>query len=316
MQNKLSFYNAKGPSVMIVGSVAYDTIHTPFETGERILGGSASYASLAASYFAPVQLVGVVGHDFLESDQQRLKDHGIDLTGLQVDPSGKTFFWEGRYHANFNRRDTIDLQLNVFERFEPKLPDTYRKAPYVLLGTIHPALQAHVLDQLIDRSKAFVWADTIQIWIEQTREAFTALVKRIDGLIINDDEAERFTGKSNVIEAGQQLLNDFPLTAVIIKKGEHGACLFHRDGRFLLPAYPVTELRDPTGAGDSFAGALLGFLAARGCHDFNTLKAAMFYATVTASMTVEAFSCNRLETAGAEAIQSRCDELKQMTQLS
>ena len=291
---------------LIVGSVAYDNIVTPYMSGNRILGGSASYASLAASYFTTVRLVGIVGDDFDDASIRRLENRGICLEGLQRDNTGPTFHWSGRYHANFNRRDTLDTQLNVFENFRPNLPTGYKSSPYVLLGNIEPALQAHVLAQM--EGSAFIIADTMDLWINTRREALLEVIRRVDCCIINDIEAPLLTGEKNFFKAGWRILELGPKMA-ILKKGEHGSCLFHPDGLFALPAYPVTNLQDPTGAGDSFAGSLLGYLAAVNDTSFSTLKQAMLYATVTASLTVEAFSCDRLESAGPTEIVERYKKL-------
>ena len=295
--------------VLVVGSVAYDSIITPHATGERILGGSAAYACLAASYFAPPRIVGVVGHDFRDRDRAKLAKRGIDLDGLATDPSGRTFAWRGRYHENYNRRDTEDLQLNVFEQFRPLLPDAHRATPFVMLGNIRPDLQLRVLDQLT--APRFVLADTIDIWIETQREALGEVMRRADLLVVNDTESAKLTGEANVIVAGHRL-REHGCRTVIIKKGEHGAVLFHAEGLFTLPAFPVTELRDPTGAGDSFAGALLGYLAATGKTDFATLRQAMVFGTAVASLTVEAFSTDRLAKAGCREIRARRKALLRM----
>jgi len=295
--------------LLVVGSVAFDNVITPQAEQERILGGAASYCSFAASYYAKVRMVGVVGNDFGEADLNRLRARGIDREGVQRDESGPTFFWKGKYHENFNRRDTLDIRLNVFENFRPDLPDSYKDSPFVLLGNIHPALQMHVLDQLSGNS--FVLADTIDLWIETEREALLSLIPKVSLLVINDSEAEELTGESNVILAGHQLRKMGP-ESVIVKKGEHGAVLFHEEGLFALPAYPVTQLHDPTGAGDSFAGALIGRLASRNRADFSAIKEAMLYATCTASLTVEAFGCDRLESAGKAEIEDRVTALKQL----
>ena len=244
---------------LIVGSVAYDDIVTPHMSGKCILGGSAFYASLAASYFTFVRLVGIVGNDFGEASIRRLENRGICLDGLRRDGSGPTFHWSGKYHANFNLRDTLDTQLNVFENFRPDLPAGYKRSPYVLLGNIEPALQLHVLDQVED--SAFVVADTMDLWINTRRDALLEVIRRVDCCTINDTEAPLLTGEENFFSAGWKILELGPKMA-ILKKGEHGSCLFHPDGLFALPAYPVTNLQDPTGAGDSFDGSLLGYLAA------------------------------------------------------
>jgi len=295
--------------LLVVGSVAFDNVITPYGEKEHILGGAASYCSLAASYYTQVRMVGVIGNDFGDEHLDRLRSRGIDLEGVQKDDSGPTFFWKGRYHENFNRRDTLDIQLNVFEKFRPDLPDSYKDSNFVLLGNIHPALQMHVLDQL--QGSSFVLADTIDLWIEIERKALLDLIKKVNLFVINDTEAEELTDEKNIILAGNKLREMGPET-VIIKKGEHGAILFHEDGMFALPAYPVTELRDPTGAGDSFAGALIGRLASRNRSDFQAIKEAMVYATCTASLTVEAFGCDRLESAGVKVIKERSDTLHRL----
>ena len=295
--------------LLVVGSVAFDNVITPYGEKEHILGGAASYCSLAASYYTQVRMVGVIGNDFGDEHLDRLRSRGIDLEGVQKDDSGPTFFWKGRYHENFNRRDTLDIQLNVFEKFRPDLPDSYKDSNFVLLGNINPALQMHVLDQL--QGSSFVLADTIDLWIEIERKALLDLIKKVNLFVINDTEAEELTEEKNIILAGNKLREMGPET-VIIKKGEHGAILFHEDGMFALPAYPVTELRDPTGAGDSFAGALIGRLASRNRSDFQAIKEAMVYATCTASLTVEAFGCDRLESAGVKVIKERSDTLHRL----
>ena len=295
--------------LLVVGSVAFDNVITPHAEQERILGGAASYCSFAASYYANVRMVGVVGNDFGESDLDRLRARGIDLEGVKRDESGPTFFWKGKYHENFNRRDTLDIRLNVFENFRPDLPPSYLNSEFVLLGNIHPALQMHVLDQL--SGNPFILADTIDLWIETEREALLSLIQKVSLFVINDSEAEEMTGESNIILAGDKLRQMGP-QSVIIKKGEHGAVLFHEDGKFALPAFPVTQLNDPTGAGDSFAGALIGRLASRNRTDFSAIKEAMLYATCTASLTVEAFGCDRLESAGKSEIEQRVSSLNQL----
>ncbi|MDA8806437.1 PfkB family carbohydrate kinase [Opitutales bacterium] len=301
--------SSESSPLLVVGSVAFDNVITPQAEQERILGGAASYCSFAASYYTQVRMVGVVGNDFGESDLDRLRARGIDLEGVKKDDSGPTFFWKGKYHENFNRRDTLDIQLNVFEKFRPDLPESYKDSSFVLLGNIHPALQMNVLDQLAGNS--FVLADTIDLWIETERESLLSLIKKVSLFVINDSEAEELTGESNVILAGEKLRQMGP-ESVIIKKGEHGAILFHDEGMFALPAYPVTQLHDPTGAGDSFAGALIGRLSSQNRSDFSAIKEAMLYATCTASLTVEAFGCDRLESAGKSEIEERVASLNQL----
>ena len=309
MPDKIKSDSADSSPLLVVGSVAFDNVITPHAEKERILGGAASYCSFAASYYSEVRMVGVVGNDFGDSDMERLRARGIDLEGVQKDDSGPTFFWKGKYHENFNRRDTLDIRLNVFENFRPDLPESYKDSSFVLLGNIHPALQLHVLEQL--SGSAFVLADTIDLWIETEREALLSLIKKVSLFVINDTEAEELTNEPNIIIAGEKLRQMGP-DSVIIKKGEHGAILFHEDGMFALPAYPVTQLHDPTGAGDSFAGALIGRLSSRNRSDFSAIKDAMLYATCTASLTVEAFGCERLESAGNSEIEERVSSLHQL----
>jgi sugar/nucleoside kinase (ribokinase family) len=295
--------------VLVVGSIAFDQITTPSAESGRVLGGSATYASIAASYLAPVNLVGVVGNDFSKNDFDRLRAHSIDLEGLQTNLSGPTFFWSGIYGENFANRETTDTQLNVFEHFNPTLPDSYRDTPYVLLGNIHPDLQHRVLDQI--SGKPFVAADTMDLWINISHDELNRLLPRLNLFVLNDDESEMLTKESNVIVAGKRLMGMGP-KIVVIKKGEHGSILFHSDGLFSFPAYPVTHVEDPTGAGDTYLGALVGSLTAQDRTDFTALKKAIVYATATASLAIESFSCDRLEQAGRETIERRRTELLQL----
>lgn len=312
MAERINSDSSDSSPLLVVGSVAFDNVITPYGEQQHILGGAASYCSFAASYFAQARMVGVIGNDFGDEHLNRLRSRGIDLEGVKRDESGPTFFWKGKYHENFNRRDTLDIQLNVFQNFRPDLPASYLDSSFVLLGNIHPALQMHVLDQL--PGSPFVLADTIDLWIETERASLLELIKKVSLFVINDSEAEELTEENNVIVAGEKLRQMGP-QSVIIKKGEHGAILFHQDGMFALPAFPVTELRDPTGAGDSFAGALMGRLASRNRSDFKAIKEAMVFATSTASLTVEAFGCDRLESAGCDAIKQRYDQLLQLISL-
>ena len=295
---------------LIIGSVAIDRVATPSAESGEILGGAASYAAIAASYFAPTQLVGIVGRDFSRRFIDRLRRHRIDLSGLQIDPGGKTFYWSGRYAENFNRCETLEIRLNVFETFSPSLPPAYRDTRYVMLGNITPALQHRVMDQ-VPRG-AFVLADTRDLWINIARADLARLLPRVNLLTVNEDEAELLAGEKNLILAGRKIRRMGP-RIVIIKKGSHGSLLFHPDGLFALPAYPVTRLTDPTGAGDSYAGALVGYLASVDRTDFAALKKAVAYATACASLTVESFSVDRLSAGGRRAIDARYRELERLT---
>jgi sugar/nucleoside kinase (ribokinase family) len=303
--------SASPREVLIVGSVAFDDLETPLGDKGRVVGGSATYASIAASYHAPVRLVGVVGGDFV-NEIPRLKRRGIDLSGLQVVPEGKTFFWSGVYHENFAGRTTRATELNVFAEFNPVLPKAYAKTPFVLLANIQPELQHRVLDQM--QGKSFVAADTMNLWINLTRKDLDRLLPRLDLFILNDEEAEMMTGLKDIHLAGVELRRRGP-KSVLIKKGAHGAVLFHSKGTFTTPAFPVPEVRDPTGAGDSFAGALIGSLAAQRASDFQALCRAMFDATAAASFTVQALGPDALEKAGRAALARRTAKLLAMTQI-
>lgn len=307
----MSTYPKASRPCLIVGSVAIDRVATPFAQSDNILGGAASYASIAASYFAPTRLVGAVGGDFPKPFLKRFEKHGIDTTGLQIEKESKTFYWSGKYHENFAGRDTLEIQLNVFEKFSPTLPELYRETPYVMLGAIQPALQHRVVDQLKGKN-AFILADTFDLWIKTTREDLDRLLPRVDLLVINEDESKLLTGETSLILAGRKLRKMGP-RIVVLKKGEHGSLLFHPEGFFAIPAYPVTKFIDPTGAGDSYAGALIGYLASVNRTDLPALKKAVAYATACASLTVESFSVNRLSAGGRKTIDSRYKELEQMT---
>src|SRR6266511_255184 len=245
-------------SVLVVGSTAPDSINTPYRENPRLLGGSASHAAVAASFFAPVKLVGIVGADFPKRYLQLYRRHGIDLEGLQV-AAGKTFHWAGEYEVNMNNRRTLKTELGVFDRFTPDLPHAYRRTPFVLLANIAPALQHHVLDQMT-RPK-FVVADTMDLWLNIALEDLLRLLRRIDGFVLNDSEAHQLTKQDNVFAAMKQLHRLGP-KFVIIKKGSHGSMLSGPKGCFLCPAYPLPKVVDPTGAGDSFIGGLMGYLSA------------------------------------------------------
>jgi sugar/nucleoside kinase (ribokinase family) len=297
---------------LIIGSVAIDRVATPTAQSDRILGGAASYAAIAASYFAPTRLVAIVGGDFPAPYLRRLKKHHIDLAGLQVDPAGKTFYWSGIYHEHFAGRDTLEIQLNVFEKFSPVLPPAYRDTPYVMLGAIQPALQNHVIDQLGGRRRPFILADTFDLWIHQTRPELERMLRRIDLFVINEDESLLLTGARDLV-AASRLLRKMGPRIVVIKKGAHGSMLFHPEGQFAIPAYPVAKFVDPTGAGDSYAGALLGYLASVDRSDFPALKKAVAYATAVSSLTVESFSVNRLSAAGRKEIDRRFSALRALT---
>jgi sugar/nucleoside kinase (ribokinase family) len=296
-------------SVLVVGSIALDTVKTPVEEHTDLLGGSAAYASVSASFFSPVSLVGIVGDDFPTHHVDYLRSRQINLDGLQIVP-GKTFRWSGEYMWDLNTRETRSVELNVFEHFNPTLPAAYAEMPYVLLGNIAPKLQSHVLDQI--RRRQFVIADTMDLWINLAKEDLTALIARVDMLILNDSEARLFTGETSLIKAGAKIRAMGP-QYVAIKKGEHGCLLFGPNQFFSCGAYPLEDIHDPTGAGDTFAGGLVGYLAAHdgGGVTFEALRKAVVYGSVMASFNVEAFSLERLRT----LTQNDIDERYQMFRL-
>jgi cytidine kinase len=299
-------------SVLIVGSIALDTVKTPVEEHADLLGGSALYAALGASFFSPVRLVGVVGDDFPASEFEFWKARKIDSEGVQR-ASGKTFRWSGEYSWDLNTRETRSVALNVFENYQPALPESYRDTDFVLLANIAPALQGHVLDQM--KRPRFVVADTMDLWIEIARPALDTLLPRVDLLILNDSEAREMTKETSLIKAGRRIRRSGP-RYVAIKKGEHGALLFGENEFFSCGAYPLEDIHDPTGAGDTFAGGMAGYLAgnAKDRVTFSDLRKAMIYGSVMASFSVEAFSLERLRRLTMEEIRDRYEVFRSMSQ--
>lgn len=292
-------------SVLIVGSTALDSIKTPKASNPRLLGGSASHAAVAASFFSDVSLVGVVGEDFPRKYTTLYKRHGLDLAGLQVKP-GKTFHWAGEYELNMNRRRTLATELGVFETFSPDLPDEYRTAPFVLLANIAPALQHHVLNQM--HRPRFIAADTMDLWLNIALSDLLRLLKRVDLFVLNDSEAQQLVKEDNVVAALPKLHKLGP-KYVIIKKGEHGSILSGPGGLFIAPAYPLKRVVDPTGAGDSFVGGLMGYLAGSKGPIETNLRRAMVYGSVTASFCCEGFGLTRTTRTTRADIEKRVKEL-------
>lgn len=293
-------------SVLIVGSTALDSIKTPKAENPRLLGGSASHAAVAASFFGAVKLVGVVGDDFPKRYLQLYRRHRINLEGLQVQ-AGKTFHWSGEYEANMDNRRTLLTELGVFETFTPHLPDAHKKSPFVLLANIAPSLQAHVLDQM-QRPK-FIVADTMDLWLNIALKDLLALLKRVDGFVLNESEAHQLTECRNLLSAARAIHKLGP-KYVIIKKGEHGAVLSGPKGLFIAPAYPLSTVVDPTGAGDSFVGGMMGYLAnAKGSVEGN-LRRAMIYGSVVASFCCEGFGLTRLTKVTRAQIEQRVKTLE------
>ena len=295
--------------ILIVGSVAYDSIESLEGKVTRALGGAATYSSIAASYYCSPSMVGVVGEDFEPEHLEYLKSNGVDLTGLQVKP-GKTFHWSGKYLPDMIGRETLATELNVFEDFDPVLPDELKDLDYIFLANIHPGLQKKVLDQV--KPPKFVLMDTMDLWINIAKEGLIELLPKVDVLVINDEEVRLLTGDYNVIRGARGLLEKGVKRAVIVKRGEHGSSLITSDSVSIAPAYPVTGLVDPTGAGDTFAGALIGHLAGTDDLDHTNLRRALLHGSAVASFTVEDFGLDSLKKIGLLDIEKRLSELKKI----
>jgi len=302
-------------SILVVGSVAYDTVETPFGKADHVLGGSASFFSVAASFFVPVNLVGVVGEDFGEEQLKAFRGREIDLEGLERVP-GKTFHWAGKYSFDLNARETICTELNVFETFKPKIPARYRRSEHVFLGNIDPVLQRQVLDQ-VERPK-LVACDTMNFWISGQPDELRKTLSRVDVLLINDAEARQLSGEWNMVKAARAIRAMGP-RVLVVKKGEHGVLMFTEDASFAAPAYPLEEVFDPTGAGDTFAGGFLGCLASqagggtRDRADGAALRRAVIMGSTLASFCVEAFSLDRLTRLTRAEIDARFQLFKELT---
>lgn len=295
-------------SLLVVGSLAFDDVESPSGKRENILGGSATYFSLAASAFGPVRLVGPVGEDFPADATRGWKERGIDASGLEVVKGGKTFRWSGRYAGDMNSAETLRTELNVLGTFQPKVPASFRDTRFLFLANTHPATQKSVLSQVA--RPEFVLADTMNLWIQSERPALLELLRNVDGLLLNDGEARMLSGESNLIAAGKRILGLGP-KVVIVKKGEHGSFLFSPGAFFALPAYPIDRVVDPTGAGDTFAGGLMGSIARGGKADLAAIKRGMVYGTVAASYTVEKFGTESIAAMDSKAAEARYKEFLQ-----
>ena len=303
-------------SLVVVGSVAYDGVETPHGKVDRMLGGAATYISMAASYFVPVQLVGVVGDDFAQADVDLLTSRHVDLEGLERVPGGRTFFWQGVYSADMNDRTTLRTDLNVFAGFNPKLPESYRSEPHLFLGNIQPALQHSVRAQM--RGVQLTGGDTMNYWIQDFRSDLLETIREWDFLLINDSEARQLSGEQNLRRAAARILDMGPHT-LVIKRGEYGAILFRRDMHFIAPGYLLESVFDPTGAGDSFAGGFIGYLAGRGVGasigdaEVAELRRAVIYGSVMGSFCCERFGLDRFRTLRREEIDARYGEFLNCT---
>ena len=295
--------------LLVVGSLALDCIETPTDKRDDVLGGSAVFFSYAASFFSPVRIIGAVGDDWPIQHTQLLKKKGIDTSGLQTIPGGRTFRWRGRYLPNMNDRETLEVHLNVLGEFQPQLNRTHQDCRFLFLGNASPTVQLSVLDQA--KGAELTVADTMDLWINIQRDELGALLKRIDGLVLNDSEAKLLANDENLVRAGHAVRAMGP-KFVVIKKGEHGAMFFSEHEMYVMPAYPTPLVLDPTGAGDSFAGGMMGHLASLGRFDPHSLKEALAYGVVTASFTVEDFSLDRLEKLSRHDLDRRLQEYRQM----
>ncbi len=300
-------------SLLVIGTVALDDIETPYASQNGVVGGSATFFSHAAAQFGPVRLVSIIGEDFPEDAIEAFREADVDMRGLARAP-GKSFHWAGRYLDDWNARETTCTDLNVIDGWTPEVPEEFRDSKYVFLANGHPDIQAATLDQIDDPK--FVLLDTMNLWIDIAREPLDALLRRVDGVVVNDEEARMLTGEPNLIKAGRALLNLGP-KVVILKKGEHGCFLFSGYDFFALPAYPVTAVVDPTGAGDSFAGGFMGSLADTDMLSFRHLREAMIDGTVMASFAVESFGTDRLRAVAEDGMlaANRYDEITEFTQL-
>ena len=299
-------------TVLVVGTVALDSVETPYGKADEILGGSATYFAAGASFFGGVRLVGVVGDDFPRERLDFLAERGVDLAGIEIVPGGKTFRWAGRYHHDLNHRDTLGTWLNVLETFQPKLPNEWRESEYVFLANIDPVLQRQVLDQI--KKPKLVVADTMNFWIDSMHDELVKTLQRVDVLIVNDEEARQLSGVPNLLKAARAIQEMGPKT-VIVKKGEHGALLF-TDGRvFTVPAYPLEDVFDPTGAGDTFAGGFFGYLARAGKHDDATMRRAVVYGSALASFCVEKFGPDRLKDLTESELEARVKEFHELVRV-
>jgi len=299
--------------LLIVGTVAFDAIETPFGKTDKILGGSAPYIGLSASQFGTASaIVSVVGGDFPETHLELLRQHNIDISGIEIISSGKTFFWSGRYHNDMNTRDTLSTELNVLSDFQPVVPSKFKDANVVVLGNLHPLVQSSVLDQVTNK-EALVILDTMNFWMDNTLEDLMEVIKRVDVITINDEEARQLSGQSSLVAAARNIHEMGP-KYVVIKKGEHGALLFSGDNVFFAPALPLEEVFDPTGAGDTFAGGFAGFLSKTNNFTFENMKKAVVYGSALASFTVEKFGTERISDLSSKEVFERLQMFKNLTQ--
>ncbi len=302
-------------SLLVVGTVAFDSIKTPFGSVEKVIGGAATYISWAATfYYRNVKLVSVIGDDWPETEIHHLRARGVDTEGLQIRKGQKSFFWEGKYNNDMNSRDTLATDLNVLADFDPILPESYKKSRYVMLGNLTPDIQLRVLEQLTARPKLIVM-DTMNYWMDVAMPSLKKVLSKVDLLTINDDEARQLSGEHSLVKAANAILKMGP-SYLVIKKGEHGALLFYRNSIFFAPALPLQDVVDPTGAGDTFAGGFIGYLAQSDNIQYNNMKRAMIYGSAMASLCVEEFSLQKIQTLTHDEIVDRLNEFVKLTKFN
>ena len=298
-------------SLIVVGSMAFDAIETPFGKSDRIIGGAATYIAWSASNFTkPIKQISVVGYDFPQDQLNALKERGVELEGVQVKKDEKSFFWSGKYHMDMNTRDTVETQLNVLENFQPVVPDSYQDCEFLMLGNLVPAVQLDVIKQLKNRPKLIVM-DTMNFWMEIALDDLKAVLKEVDVLLVNDSEARELSNEYSLVKAAKKIMTMGP-KYLIIKKGEHGALLFHEDNVFFAPALPLEDVFDPTGAGDTFAGGFIGHIARTKDISFENMKTAIIYGSAMASFCVEKFGTERLTEINKDDIDRRVEQFQDL----
>lgn len=301
-------------SVLTVGTVAFDDIETPFGRAEKVIGGACTYISWAASYFVnDIRLTSVIGYDFPNEEIKELESRGVNMQGLKLIENGKTFFWAGRYHSNMNQRDTLVTDLNVLDDFDPELPESYKDSKYVMLGNLTPDIQARVLEQLT--APKLVVLDTMNFWMDVAMDKLKEVISKIDVLTINDEEARQLSGEYSLVRAAEKIFEMGP-KFLVVKKGEHGALLLAPNEIFYVPALPLAEVKDPTGAGDTFAGGFIGYLAKTDDISFENMKRAVVYGSAMASFCVEEFSLGKLKALDQEMISERIGKFVEITSFS
>ncbi len=298
-------------SLLTVGTVAFDTIETPFGKAENVIGGACTYISYAASYFtSDIYLSAIVGGDFPQEEIDALAARGVNMEGLEIVKDGKSFFWAGRYHQNMNNRDTLTTDLNVLADFNPILPESYKSCKFVMLGNLTPAIQKQVLDQL-DGSQVLIALDTMNFWMDIALPELKEVLKRVDLLTINDEEARQLSGEHSLVKAAE-IIHEMGPKYLVIKKGEHGALLFHQGKIFYAPALPLAVVTDPTGAGDTFAGGMMGYLASTGDASYENLKKSIIFGSALASFCVEEFAISRLKSLSRDEIENRVQQFRDL----